>query len=184
MCSTGANLGVSTGSVKQNARCFSQNPAVSPPFRKPAAITELQKWDEIFSRESEDISKLSGHIRIPGDQRSLESSDHRLQYTPVIIAIRFHLHDSPLPLQKPKQSRNRAAIARDELTHARRLPFGSANIVRHVVAQCHVSRTRRRHPSCSTHERSLSLYLARLLHFPDSDVDQLFVGAQSFPECS
>src|SRR5215210_200801 len=111
MCSLGANLRLNAISVKQNARCFPQNPAIPPPFRKPVSVAELQKRDQIFPRKAEDISKLGRHIRTPRNQRRLETSDHSVESTPVVKAIRLYLDDSPLPLQMPKQSRNRAAVA-------------------------------------------------------------------------
>src|SRR6202022_3255768 len=107
-----------------NARSFPQNPAITPPFRKPVSIAKLEKRDEIFSRESEQISKLGRYIGRAGDQRIPESGDHCVEHTPVVVAIRLHLNDSPLPFQKSEQTRNRATVAQHKLAHARRILFG------------------------------------------------------------
>src|SRR4026208_2209176 len=97
--------------VKQNDRCFPDSSPVTPSFRQSGPITELQKGDKILPRESEDISKLGRHITLSGNQRPSELVDHPFERTPVIVAIRLHLDDSPLPLQKSKQCRHRAAVA-------------------------------------------------------------------------
>src|SRR6266853_2059974 len=106
---------MSSRGVKQNSTCFAQNPAFPPPFRNAVSITELQKGDEIFSREPEHISKLRRHIDLSRHQLRPEPRDHCFERAPVVIAIRLHLDDSPLPLQKSKQSRDRASVAGDKL---------------------------------------------------------------------
>src|SRR6266550_7642678 len=111
MCSLGANLRMNSETVKQNDGCLPQCPSVAPPFRDTASIAKLEERDQKFSRESEDISKLGRHIHSSRDQRLPESGDRRFECTSVVIAIRLHLDDSPLPLQEAKQSRNRAAVA-------------------------------------------------------------------------
>ncbi len=111
MCSLGANLRMNSETVKQNDRCFPQSSPIAPPFRDPATVAKLEERDQKFPRESEDISQLGRHIDGSGDQRFPESGDHRFEHTSVIVAIRLHLDDSPLPLQKSKQTRNRAPVA-------------------------------------------------------------------------
>src|SRR5213592_279804 len=84
---SGANLRMSTGSVKENASCFTQYPAIATSFRNSFSIAELQKRDQIFSRKSEHISKLCWHIHLPRYQLRLEPRHHRFERAPVVKAI-------------------------------------------------------------------------------------------------
>src|SRR6266550_5049852 len=102
---------MSSRGVKQNSTGFPQNPAFPPPFRNPFSITELQKGNEIFSRQPEHISKLCRDIDLSLHQPRPEPPDHCVERASVVIATRLHLDDSPLPLQKSKQSRDRATVA-------------------------------------------------------------------------
>src|SRR3982074_966665 len=121
---------MSLGGVKQNSGCFQQDPAFASPFRNAVSIAELQKRYEILSREPEHISKLGRHIDLSRHKLRPEPRDHCVERPPVIVAIHLHLDDSSLPLQESKQCRDRATVARDKLSNARRLLRSSANIMR------------------------------------------------------
>src|ERR1700730_267380 len=123
---------MSLGGVKQNSSCFPENPAFPPPFRDAVSITELQKRDEILSRETEHISTLGRHIDLSRHQLRPESRDQCVERVPIIVTVRLHLDDSTLPLQKSKQSRDRTTVPRDELSYARPLLRTNANIMRQV----------------------------------------------------
>src|SRR5256885_14275464 len=112
MCSPGAKLGVSSGRVKQIIRCLLQCPALAPPFCHANPITKFEEWDEIFSRESEHIPKLGRYIDASRNQLSRQSRDQAFYYPTVVIALRLHLNDSPLALQKMQHPWNRVAVAR------------------------------------------------------------------------
>src|SRR3981081_1025079 len=146
---------MSSRGVKQNSTGFPQNPAFPPPFRDPFSITELQKGDEILSREPEHISKLRRYIDLSQHQLRPEPPDHCVERAPVVIAIRLHLDDSTLPLQKSKQSRDRATVTRDKLSNARWLLLASANIMRQVVTHFYVPLSRGRLPTSFAYQRSI-----------------------------
>src|SRR5256885_10926354 len=103
MCSSGANLRMSFGSVKKNTGCSLQTPSTPPPFRNSVPIAELEKRDEVFPRNPQNVSELTRRVNLSGFQLGSESGDQSIERRSVVIAIRFHLNDSPLPLQKPKQ---------------------------------------------------------------------------------
>src|SRR5438105_2608649 len=176
---SGANLRMGSGSVKQNPRSFPQNPPAPPPFRKSASIAKLQERDEIFPRESEDISKLGRDIDPSRNQLPFELRDHAVQRFSVVVAIGLHLDDSPLPLQKSKQSRDRAAVAQNQLSNTRRLLLASANIMRQVIAGLQIPIAWRRGPPMPAEERAVRLDLAEALHLPNRDVSQLLSGANA-----
>jgi hypothetical protein len=111
MSSSGANLRMSFGSVKENTSCSLQDPANSPPFGNSVPITKLQKRDEVFPGNPQNVSELTRRVNPSGFQLGFESGDQSVERRSVVIAIRLHLNDSPLPFQKSKQAGHRAAVA-------------------------------------------------------------------------
>src|SRR5712671_1313299 len=139
MCSLGANLRVSWKSVKQNSRCLPQYSTLPTPFSYANPVTELEERNQVLSGESEHISKLGRHIDLPPCQLATQLGNQCIDGASVVIAIRLHLDDPPFPLQPMQQSRYRLAVACNKLTHARRFPVSSANIMRQVVYRLYVA---------------------------------------------
>src|SRR3954471_19751905 len=111
MCSSGANLRMSFGSVKEITSCSLQDPANSPPFRNSVPIAKLEKRDEVFPGNPQNVSELTRRVNPSGFQLGFESGDQSVERRSVVTAIRLPQKNSPLPLHKPSQVRRRAAVA-------------------------------------------------------------------------
>src|SRR3954464_9330770 len=99
--------------VKQNSGCLPQFPALTYPLRHSLPIAELEERNQIFPRESEDIPELGRDIGLSRGQSGLKLRDQFFYHTTVVIAIRFHLNESPFTLQEVEHGWDRATVARD-----------------------------------------------------------------------